>query len=241
MPVFILRHMPDNALGYLEEDLAEAWVAFQYLNLHDSAVLPTVAAGLAGLPDLQGLVILGGSMNVDQVDQHPFLLPERRLIAEAIEQEVPTLGICLGSQLIARSLGASVSKNPVKEIGWTPITLTPAGESDPLLSCLSGQIAEFQWHEDRFELPAGAIHLAETPDCDHQAFRLGKTTYGVQFHPEMTVAGIEQWLNESTSLAEADKAAIRADTERYYPPYQTQNRQLFRRFLKLLQPRRITV
>jgi GMP synthase (glutamine-hydrolysing) len=203
--LLVLQHDPENTLGHFDHLLTLWGYTVQW-----------VYAPTAEWSQLKadGLVILGGSMNVDETEQHPWLLSERALIRESIEAGKPVFGICLGAQLIARSLGASVRKNPVKEIGWTPITGIPAG--DPVLSKLGDGTPQFQWHEDTFDLPDGAQWLGGTPDCHNQAFTLGPRVYGVQFHPEVSLATIEQWLASSTSLPPERKAVIWADTQRFY-------------------------
>jgi len=108
------------------------------------------------------LIVLGGPMGVDEEDSFPFLRWEKRIIRAAIDESVPVLGICLGAQLIASTLGAQVFHGPVKEIGWSPISITPHGQVDSLLGYLPENATVFQWHGDGFDLPAGAICLASS-------------------------------------------------------------------------------
>jgi GMP synthase-like glutamine amidotransferase len=165
------------------------------------------------------LIILGGPMGVGEEDNYPFLRWEKRIIRAAIDEAVPILGICLGAQLIAATLGTPVFHGPVKEIGWTPISITPHGQVDSLLGYLPESATVFQWHGDGFELPTGAIHLASSVNFKNQAFRVGKSIYGLQFHLEVTPRMIERWIDErSKDLALApyvlpDK--ILADTQNY--------------------------
>jgi GMP synthase-like glutamine amidotransferase len=170
---------------------------------------------------VSALILLGGPMSVDEEDNFPFLRWERRIIRAAIDETVPILGVCLGAQLIAAALGAQVFRGPVKEIGWSPISITPHGQVDSLLGYLPESATVFQWHGDGFELPAGAIRLASSVNYSNQAFRVGKSIYGLQFHLEVTPRMIERWLEErSKDLALApyvqpDK--ILADTQSYAP------------------------
>jgi GMP synthase (glutamine-hydrolysing) len=225
MTILILQNMPDNTLGHLVEVLDVRGIRYQYWNLSDR---PAESVHLS--EDISGLVILGGSMNVDEIEKYPYLHAERVMIREAIDADLPVFGICLGAQLIARSLGARVEKNPVTEIGWTPIELSPEGENDPVLSVLQGNVSQFQWHEDTFALPPGAVHLAQSKDCARQAFRLKENVYGVQFHPEVTIETIQQWLWESSSLS-ADKAeAILAETRQAVADRQRLSQMLFHRY-----------
>jgi GMP synthase (glutamine-hydrolysing) len=170
---------------------------------------------------VSALIILGGPMSVDEEDNFPFLRWERRIIRAAIDETVPILGVCLGARLIAATLGAQVFRGPVKEIGWSQVSITPHGQVDSLLGYLPESATVFQWHGDGFDLPAGAIRLASSVNYSNQAFRVGKSIYGLQFHLEVTPCMIERWIEErSKDLALApyvlpDK--ILADTQSYAP------------------------
>ena len=120
-------------------------------------------------------------------------------LSSRLAMDLPVLGICLGSQLLAKTLGARVYPNHVKEIGWYPVELTPAAADDPLFA-QSGTRTMFQWHGDTFDLPSGAVHLARSPACENQAFRYGRRAYGLQFHIEMTAAMIDDWLSVPEQL-----------------------------------------
>ena len=137
------------------------------------------------------LIFLGGPMSVN--DGLPFLERELEVVRQALDRGQPVLGICLGSQLIARALGASVYRNPVKEIGWFEIRLTEAGARDALFGCMNGTERVFHWHGETFDLPRGATLLASSEACRNQAFRWGSNVYGLQFHLEVTPAMIADW------------------------------------------------
>jgi GMP synthase (glutamine-hydrolysing) len=158
-------------------------------------------------------------MGVYEEEQFPFLRWEKRIIRAAIDEAVPLLGVCLGAQLIAATLGAPVYHGPVKEIGWSPISITPHGQVDSLLGYLPENATVFQWHGDGFDLPAGAIRLASSVNYKNQAFRLGKSIYALQFHLEVTPRMIERWIDaRSKDLAQAPYVSpekIRADTQSY--------------------------
>ncbi len=209
-PVIVLRHAPHVPIGSLEQVLAGAGVPQVPVDLFAEIPksLPLDAAA--------GLVILGGPMNVDELDAYPFLLPELDWIRQAIDRELPTLGICLGAQLLAKALGKRVYRNPVKEIGWYEVELLPAARDDRLFGGRGPVETVFQWHGDTFDLPDGAVHLARGTPCPSQAFRVGQSAYGVQFHVEMTPPLIDEWLEEPHFSAEVaaldyiDPAAIRA-------------------------------
>ncbi len=151
--VFVLRHMPQEGLGTLETALSRAGVEFRYFDLYRD--VPTQLP----LDEASGLVVLGGAMNVDEVEQYPFLALDICWIEQALALELPLLGVCLGSQLLAKALGSRVYPNRVKEIGWYPVELLPSADNDPLFA-QSGARTVFQWHGDTFDLPSGATHLA---------------------------------------------------------------------------------
>jgi GMP synthase (glutamine-hydrolysing) len=146
------------------------------------------------------LVVFGGSMHVDQEDEHPWLPDQHVLVKGALDRAQPLLGVCLGAQLVARVLGARVGPASRPEIGWHPVELTEAGRADPVLGALPTQFDALEWHSYAFDLPAGAELLAQSPVCP-QAFRLGDTTWGVQFHPEATIAMLKGWRASSAGSA----------------------------------------
>ncbi|MCL4244608.1 MAG: type 1 glutamine amidotransferase, partial [Candidatus Dadabacteria bacterium] len=155
---------------------------------------------------------------VDETSRYPFLKTEVRVIEKAIESDMPVLGICLGSQLIAKTLGARVGKNREKEIGWYDVTPNADGASDPLLSHFSESEKIFQWHGDTFDVPEGATLLASSERCENQAFRYGDNVYGFQFHMEVDEKMVERWLGipenrkEIEELGTIDPEKIRKDT-----------------------------
>ena len=154
----------------------------------------------AGVDDLTAIdpaahdlvVVLGGPIGAYQEGTYPFLRDELRLIEARLAAAKPTLGICLGSQLMARALGARVYPGPDKEIGWSELDLSAAGRASPL-AALDG-VHVLHWHGDTFDLPSGAELLASTAKCRNQAFALGRHALGLQFHAEVDAAEIERWL-----------------------------------------------
>ena len=148
------------------------------------------------VPDMDrydAVLVLGGPMNVDEEGRYPWLAAEKAAIRRRALSGRPIVGICLGAQLLARSLGARVAKNPVKEIGWSVVTLTEAGGRDPLFAGCDAFLPVLQWHGDTFDLPDGASLLATSTLCAHQAFRVGDRAYGLQFHVEATPTMIAEW------------------------------------------------
>jgi GMP synthase (glutamine-hydrolysing) len=155
------------------------------------------------LPDhaeVGGALVMGGPMNVDEVERYPGLAAEREWIAAAMSRKMPILGICLGAQLIARALGVEVRPGKRAEIGFSPVQIYEP--DDPILGSLAPQTAALHWHGDVFDLPDGATRLASSEQTALQAFRLGNA-WGVLFHPEADVALVEAWLAEPTMAEEA--------------------------------------
>jgi GMP synthase (glutamine-hydrolysing) len=189
MNVLVLRHVPHEHLGTIAIALGLRNLAYKYVNFYEDTI-PNLS-----IDGSSALIILGGPMNVYETDKYPFLEKEDKLIKRAIEKDIPVLGICLGAQLIAKSLGAQVTKNNEKEIGWYPLIVTDEGSKDNLLKHLNVEETVFQWHGDTFEIPKGATRLAESPLCLNQAFRFGSNIYGLQFHIEVTPGMILEWLN----------------------------------------------
>ena len=192
--VLILRHIPQETAGTLETALTNVGLEVHYVDLFCQVPerLP--------LDEAAGLVVLGGPMNADEVERYPFLKLDVQWIQQAIETKLPLMGICLGSQLIAKALGAKVYKNAVKEIGWYPLEWLPATADDPLFA-RNGGTTIFQWHGDTFDLPPGAVWLAKSRSCQNQAFRWGSNAYALQFHIEMTAPMIDDWLEKGTKAA----------------------------------------
>ncbi len=139
------------------------------------------------------IIVLGGAMNVHEIDGHPWIPAERRLIGQALEEGVPMLGVCLGSQLIASVAGAEVSRVAEPEIGWYEVETTAEAAGDPLLGRMPERFTAYQWHSYQAGLPAGAVPLAENR-VGLQAYRLGDTAWGTQFHAEVTREICESWI-----------------------------------------------
>jgi GMP synthase-like glutamine amidotransferase len=229
-PLVVLKHVAHEGLGTLADVLQESDVPFRHVDLFHE-----VPEDLDP-HDLGGLIVMGGPMNVDQTDRYPFLAREVPWIARAIEAQLPVLGICLGSQLVAKALGSKVFPNPKKEIGWYEVQLTESATADPLLGSLQRRETVFQWHGDTFELPTGAVQLATSELCSQQAFRFGQSTWAFQFHMEVTAEMIDQWLREPGGRAEVaaldyiHPGDIRREIPRFLPPMERKAREVFGRF-----------
>ncbi|HVY97020.1 MAG TPA: type 1 glutamine amidotransferase, partial [Solirubrobacterales bacterium] len=161
---------------------------------------PLAGQALPGHDEIAGAVVMGGPMNVDEVERFPGLAAEREWLAEALRRGMPLLGICLGAQLLARALGAEVRPGEAKEIGFAPVEVHDA--ADPVLGRLAPSTEVLHWHGDVFELPPGAAPLASSALTEHQAFRHGDA-WGLLFHPEADFALVEAWLAVPEMIDEA--------------------------------------
>jgi GMP synthase (glutamine-hydrolysing) len=175
------------------------------------------------------VLVFGGSMHVDQDDEHPWLRVELEWLRELLERPVPTLGICLGSQLLAQAAGAWVGPVATPEIGWHEVELTDAAAEDPVLSVLPSRFDAFQWHHYGHDLPEGGVALAHSP-ASLQGFRLGDSCWGVQFHPEVTEPQLERWI-EDESDPPPDPEVLRAATRERIGGWNELGRSLCRSFL----------
>jgi GMP synthase (glutamine-hydrolysing) len=237
--LLVFQHSAREPLGVFDPMLRRAGFRIRYLNFsRQPAQKPDVSR-------YNGLIVLGGPMNVDQVERFPHLTTEIEAITEALARDIPVLGICLGAQLLAAALGANVRPNNVREIGWYRLNPTAAAGGDPLCRHLDGSQHVFQWHAYTFDLPRGAIHLASTPTCPHQAFRFGDRAYGLQFHLEADEQLIQRWLHVPEYRSEAEAAGpahhlehILRDTHHHGRKAQALSELVFGEFIGLLGWRR---
>ncbi|HAJ57244.1 MAG TPA: GMP synthase [Candidatus Omnitrophica bacterium] len=190
--ILIIRHIEIEGPGTFGRFLEEKKVPYQILDVHKYD--PNELSSL-GLDDVCGIIVLGGPMNVYEEDKYPFLEPEKILIKRALEINIPMIGICLGGQLIATCLGAVVRRAPIKEIGWFDVLFEDSAKDDALLKGLGPGTKVFQWHEDTFDLPSGAVILVKSNGMN-QAFRSGSAVWGFQFHIEVDDEIIKSWYDE---------------------------------------------
>lgn len=172
-----LQHAPFEGIGSIESWLMKAGYMISATQFHESPSLPKVG-------DVDLVIVMGGPMSVNDEDIYPWLATEKQFIHDLITAGKPVLGICLGAQLIANALGARVYKNPVKEIGWFPVTGISSRHDSHFT--FPSSINVFHWHGETFDLPPGAIHLARSEACEYQAFQIGSSVMGLQFHLETT-------------------------------------------------------
>ena len=173
-----LQHVPFEGLGRIEPWLQRAGFALTATRFHESAALPDPA-------DVDFLVAMGGPMSVNDEDRLPWLAAEKQFIRRYLATGRPMLGVCLGAQLIASALGARVVPNPVREIGWFPVTGCAPADSAAFRFPAAAEV--FHWHGETFDLPPGAVQLARSRACENQAFQIGRAI-GLQFHLETTPA-----------------------------------------------------
>jgi GMP synthase-like glutamine amidotransferase len=221
----VLEHTPTEGPGRVAALLAARGMACETRALHRGDPVP------AALGDGELLVVMGGPMGVGDAGSpaYPFLAPEIALLATCVARDQPVLGICLGAQLLAAGAGARVYPNTrtgpdgrsivAREVGWGEVDLVGA-HGQPVLAGLPARPLVLHWHGDTFDLPAGAVHLASTPACRHQAFRLGRQV-GLQFHCELEPATIATWVREDAEYVRAANGPdggqrILADTARFY-------------------------
>jgi GMP synthase (glutamine-hydrolysing) len=205
-----LRHVIFEDLGTLAPILRHRGFETRYLDVGMDRLEPAEVEGA----DL--LVVLGGPIGVYEEDVYPFLVDESALISRRLSRLRPTLGICLGAQLMAKALGSKVAPGPAKEIGLAPVELTPAGRTSPLRH-LDG-LRVLHWHGDNFGLPPLCENLASTIPCPHQAFRKGPNVLAIQFHIEADPRRIEAWLighRVELGTAKIDPSTIRQDMASY--------------------------
>lgn len=190
------------------------------------------------LPDtgqLSALIVLGGAMGANDDEKHPFLADLKQLIRAVVTAGKPYLGICLGGQLLAAALGAEVQSNRWEELGTLPVTRTEAAGGDQLFNGLAETFHTFQWHHDSFNLPDGAILLASSPACPHQAFRYGDSAWGLQFHPEVTELIIRDWCAWDPATACKSEMLV-ATFLNHTDEYLAAARLLFGNFSKVAEP-----
>jgi len=181
------------------------------------------------LDDVDAAIILGGAMNVDEQDQHPWLTDELELVRELHDRGTPVLGVCLGSQVVAAALGGEVGPALRPERGWYEVEVTKAGRIDPLLGWTGNHFRALQWHGQQFAVPPGGVLLARNDACA-QAFRAGERTYGIQFHAEVTRESAERW---AEAMPEIDPERFRDETARHIGAWNSLGRSLCRHFLGL--------
>lgn len=229
----VLEHVPHEGPARVASALVRAGFELTRVPLHAGAAVPR-------LEDQDYLVVMGGPMGVEDAGdaRYPFLAAELELLKAAVLADFPTLGICLGAQLLAAAAGARVYPNvtgdpprPTREVGWGALHFVRTAEEEPVLRGLDRAELVLHWHGDTFELPRGATLLASTLSCQNQMYRVGRRQFGLQFHVEVDEADIEAWLAADPdyvrgALGPDGAARIRRDTARFYPRAKAQGDRL---------------
>ena len=200
--VHVIRHLAFEDLGNIQPVLDQIGAEVSYIEAGQDPINETVN-------DCDLLVILGGPIGVYEDEEYPFIGDELTLIQNRVKAKKPLLGICLGAQLIARAMGSKVYPGHQKEIGWGRLTFNSEVDNNPL--ALLGEQAILHWHGDTFELPSVATLLASNENYPNQAFAIENFCLAVQFHPEVTVAGMERWfIGHTGEIAATENVSVKA-------------------------------
>lgn len=234
MAILIFQHSESGRPARLGDVLRDHSHRLDVRELHAGDDPPS------DLDGVDGVVSLGGPMNVDEPDDHPWMAREMELLAEAHQRELPVVGVCLGAQLLAKALGGDVTPMDQPEVGLDPVTLTGPGTTDPLYGGLPWRHRVCHLHtREVVELPEGGVGLAGSSRCRHQAFKIGLTTYGYQYHFEWTRGDIDQALARNSATLEragVTADALREQVEQHYELYRHLGDRLCRNIAGLLMP-----
>ncbi len=231
--VLVFQHIACETPGIFLELLREQKRPVETVRLYEGDRAPD------DLSQYSGLLVMGGPMSVNDEADYPWLKTEDRLLKEALARDFPTLGICLGSQLVAKAAGGTIRRGPRKEIGWYPVRLTIAARRDPLFREFPETIEVFQWHGEYFDTPPGAVNLAGSELYQCQVFSIGRNVYGLLFHLEVTGQMVREWVAIFKEELEGVKEYIRPEAiiEQLPQRIMTLNRRartLFARFCESL-------
>lgn len=201
MHVLIVQNFDTTGLGQVCQALDEAGATRDYRKPYIGEALPENCA------DHDAIVVLGGAQNAVDDEKHPYLPHLAQLMRCFADNDKAALGICLGSQILARAFGAVNLLDQATEFGWCEVNLTKDAQSDPVLASVPAQFPIFQWHNDTFTLPEGAVHLAQNAVTQNQAFRIGRAAYGMQFHFEADQLLVEKWNTRFSDYLDEHKPA----------------------------------
>jgi GMP synthase-like glutamine amidotransferase len=205
-PVLIFRHSATEGPGYFTTFLDRHDIPWKLVRIDAGDAVPENLNGVSGI------CLMGGPMSVN--DDLPWIQPVLGLIREAIASDIPVIGHCLGGQLMAKALGATVSANPVKEIGWAEVRVTDGVAARPWLGDATQSMLAFHWHGETFALPPGATRILGSAHCANQAYVLNERHIGMQCHVEMTPELIASWCeNGAVEIAASDSPAVQSSAE----------------------------
>jgi GMP synthase-like glutamine amidotransferase len=229
MRLLSIDHQPDAGAGVFAEAIADLGARLDRWLIAEAPAPPADPAGY------DAVMSFGGSMDVDQEDLHPWLVDEKALLQELLAAGTPFLGVCLGAQLLSEAAGGNAHRLARPEIGWLDVEVLAGAADDPLLGPLAPRFEAFEWHSWGCGAPEHATVLARTPACT-QAFRIGESAWGIQFHAEVTPTDAEAWITEHESESEQkrlgiDPEALRAQTAPRIEAWNELGRGLCRRFV----------
>lgn len=230
-PLLCVRHERSDTLGVAGGAFEQEGLPIRVFNAWGDDPWP-------GPEDAAGYLVMGGAMNVDQIDRHPYLAEERGMLRRVIEAGVPLMGVCLGAQLMARALDQPVVRAPERKCGFFPVYPTEDGARDGVVSAIAPGDLEFHWNEDTFELPTGATLLASGTDGSIDAYRFGDRAWGIAFHPEVDGPELDGWMAETGSAMQSvwgrSPEELREEAAQRLPAHEERGRELFRRFARLV-------
>lgn len=233
MPVLVVQHLEPEQPSLLGEALTDAGCEIDLVRVDLGRPLPSTTA------DHDALVVLGGPMSAASDDGFPSRRDEIALLADALERGTPTLGVCLGAQLLAVAAGAGVSAGPAAEVGWGPIRLHDAASSDPLFAGVGPEVEVLHWHGETFGLPPGSVLLGSSDRYAHQAVRVGAAAWGLQFHLEVDDAAVRRFVAafpEDAAMADGGGEAILAGSASALEQLAPARRAVLSRFAALARP-----
>lgn len=232
--VNVIRHLAFEDLGSFASVLQAHDYQINYIEAADFALKPDELSQLDVLSD-NLLIVLGGPISVNDNAIFPFIDEEIALLKKRIAADKPTLGICLGAQLIARALGSNVYPGGVTEIGWYPLSLSGAGEKSAIRYLNTGHCTVLHWHGETFDMPDNAVLLASSERYPHQAFSYGNNILALQFHPEVTQRGLEKWfighIGEISQTEGVSVEKLRADSRHFANQLEMQGELFFNSWL----------
>jgi GMP synthase (glutamine-hydrolysing) len=230
MRALAITHQTEAGPGVFADEMRDRGVQLDEWVLSERGTSPP-----AEIADYDAVLTFGGAMHADQEDRHPWLRFEKDFLAAMLDDGMPILAVCLGSQLLAEAAGGSARRASEPEIGWRDVEVTEEGSSDPVIGALAPRFTAFQWHSYEAEPPEGAAVLARSPICS-QAYRIADQAWGIQFHAEVTPADASKWIADYRSDEDAvrigvDPEALRAETDGRIADWNRLGRELCGRFL----------